>query len=283
MSLLFKPVFLLCAILGLMSLSCVNLKHISEFSEKSLEKIEVYETLPSGFYQVCQTDCRRKNIRDLDIHDVECTCSANKRADSITRVIYKSVTGYFYGLKNISANELTKYRTKDLGEALATGNFGPLQLNEEDVRAYSKISTIAMRAFTDGYRRAKIKNYVSQAHEPLTVLIHFLQLNLGGNLIGKLEVQKSILKNFYFDQVSNQRLSIYERTKFAEDYFNNISEINAKQDELKDFTETLKTIAEGHLLLYTNINDLSDEQVKNQLASLQYRLQTSFPSYLKSN
>lgn len=283
MSSLFKPIFLLGALMGLLSWNCVNLKHISEFSEKSLEKIEAYESLPSGFYLACQTDCRHKSIRNLDIHNIECTCTENKKADSITRIIYTSVTGYFYGLKNLSDNKLTKYQTKDLTEALATGDFGPLQLNEEDVRAYSKISTIVLRAFTDGYRRAKIKTYVRQAHEPLMVLVRFLQLNIAGNLNGKLEVQKSILKNFYFDQVSNPQLSIYERTKFAEDYFNSISEINAKQNELKDFAETLKTIAEGHLLLYTNINDLSDKQVKNQLSTLQYQLQASSTSYLKNN
>ncbi|SDE03910.1 hypothetical protein SAMN05421636_10322 [Pricia antarctica] len=246
--------------------SCVNLKHVGKFSETSIEGIEKYETISPGFSKVCLQDCQQTYIRKLQIHNTDCDCSQNQKADSITQVIYNATKGYFYGLSHLSQNELTNYKTDDFTEALATGDFGPITLNEADVKAYSDVSTLVLRAFTDGFRRKKIKEYVAQAHGPLLKLLHFLELNLTGNLKGKLEVQKSSLKNFYFDFIRDKKLSVYERTKFAEDYFQRITEIDKQQNELETFIKILREVAEAHTLLYNNVSNMSTEEVKKELA-----------------
>ncbi|WP_149275167.1 hypothetical protein [Pareuzebyella sediminis] len=282
MPLLFKSYVFLGILVALVSSSCVNLKHIAEFSETSLEGIGQYEQLASSFHQRCEADCEQQSIRNLTIHDVTCNCTPDKKADSITTIIYKSISGYLFGLKTISASKLTRYQTQDLTDALTTGDFGPIKLNTDDVKAYSNISTVILRAFTDGYRRSKIKKYVSEAHEPLTQLVHFLRLNLAGNLNGKLEVQKSLLKNFYFDLVADEKLSVYERTKFAEDYFNSLKDIETKQEELKNFSKALESISEGHQVLYTHINNLTDDEVKTKLGALKNRWNSAMHTYFKT-
>ncbi|NNE78405.1 MAG: hypothetical protein HKN31_15185 [Pricia sp.] len=262
------PIVLFALILG----SCVNLKHVGEFSKTSVESIDEYDALPISFLQICVEDCEQKHIQNLQIHDTSCDCKQNKKADSITQVIFNGVRDYLIGLTDISQNKLTNYQTDDLTNALGTGDFGPLKLAQEDVNAFSKVSTVILRAFTDGYRRNKIKAYVTDAHEPLLKLLRFLELNLTGNMKGKLEVQKSSLKNFYFDFVRDKNLSVYERTKFAEDYFQSIAEIEKKQKELDVFAMTLQHIAEGHKTLKVNIDNLTDKKVKGQLARYASRL-----------
>jgi len=262
--------------------ACINLKHVGELSKTSIEGIEKYETLPQSFTQICTEDCEQRSISDFKIHNTACDCEQNIKADSITRVIYETTRDYFYGLVDISDNKLTGYQTADLNTALATGDFGPVKLNEADVNAYSKVSTLLLRAFTDGYRRKKVKEYVSQGHEPLKVMIHFLEMNLSGNLNGKLEVQKSTVKNFYFDFVMNKKLSPYERTKFAEDYFRRISEISRKQKELDAFSTILQEIEGVHEILYQNINNLEDKEVKGKLARLGRKLKNAIAALSKS-
>lgn len=260
-------IFTLCLVAVTLSMgSCVNLKHISEFSEYSIEGIEQFETLAPSFSEVCQQDGRQESIRKFDIHRADYDCGQNQKADSITEVINNATKNYFYGLLDLSQNDLTNYRTDGFTEALATGDFGPIKLNETDVKAYSDISNLLLRAFTDGFRRKKIKEYVAQAHGPLLKLLHFLELNLVGNLSGKLEVQKSSLKNFYFDFVKDKKLSDYERTKFAEDYFRRLLEITAQQKELEIFAEILQEIAEGHTNLYNNVSNMTDAEVRTALA-----------------
>lgn len=248
------------------STSCVNLKHVGEFSESSIEGIEKFEALSYNFERNCTDECLQKGIEKLKIHGQTCVCTADKKADSITTLIYNTTRDYFYGLTDISKNQLTNYKTEELTQTLATGDYGSLSLNETDVKAYSSISTIILRAFTDGFRRKKIKEYVRRANEPLQTLLHFLDLNLSGNLIGKMEVQKNSIKSFYFDLISNTELSIYERTKFTEDYFRRISELTAKQEELETYSKVIKTIAEGHTILYNDISKLTEDEIKGQLA-----------------
>lgn len=275
-----KQIYLVLS-LTLVVCSCVNLRHVEEFSKTSIEAIEKYESLPQNFTKICIEDCIQKNIGNFKIHQTACECHQNERADSITQVIYTVTRDYFYGLVDLADNKLTNYQTANLTSTLATGDFGPVKLNEADVNAYSKVSTLLLRAFTDGYRRKKMKDYITQSHEPLEVLLHFLELNLSGNLNGKLEVQKSSIKDFYFDHVSNKKLSSYERTKFAEDYFRRIAEIDDKQKELKSYSLVLSEIAAGHDTLYANINNLKDEKVKGKLTRLSRRLKRSISSLYK--
>lgn len=260
-----KKIWLLPCVAFLLG-SCVNLRHVGEFSLKSIEGIEQFDSLSPSFSGVCLQDQHQERIRRFDIHQTDYDCTQNQKADSITQVIYNATKSYFYGLSDLSQNELTNYRTDDLTQALATGDFGLIKLDETDVKAYSDISTLLLRAFTDGFRRKKIKEYVAQAHGPLLKLIHFLELNLAGNLSGKLEVQKSGLKNFYFDFVKDKSLSDYERTKFAEDYFRRISEITAQQNELETYVQILQKIAEGHTTLYNNVSNMTDDEVRKELA-----------------
>ena len=261
-------IFAMLTVAGALILgSCVNLRHIAGFSEHSIAGIEQYESLSSSFSDVCLEDGHQESIRKFDIHHTDYDCAQNQKADSITRAIYDTARDYFYGLSDLSQNELTDYRTDDLTQTLATGNFGPIKLSETDVKAYSDISTLLLRAFTDSYRRKEIKEYVTHAHGPLLKLLQYLEGNIAGNLNGKLEVQKANLKNFYFDFVKDKNLSDYERTKFAEDYFDRLSEISTKQAALKTFAEVLREIADGHLTLYNNIGNMTDKQVRKELAS----------------
>lgn len=263
-----KPLssILVLILVAITSTSCINLKHVGEFSESSIESIEKFETLLYNFEKSCTGTCLQKSMEELKIHGQDCVCTDDKKADSITALIYNTTRSYFYSLSDISKNELTDYKTDELTQALATGDYGTLSLNEADVKAYSGISTIILRAFTDGYRRKKIRDYVTRANEPLQTLLHFLDLNLSGNLVGKLEVQKNTIKSFYFDLIADTDLSLYERTKFTEDYFQRTAELTAMQEELKTYSTVLKTIAEGHAILHNNINKLTEEEIRGQLA-----------------
>ncbi|SHJ25178.1 hypothetical protein [Pseudozobellia thermophila] len=263
------------------AIGCVNLKHVSEFSDSSISALANYETLPTSFAQACRENCRQEHIANFNVYRTECDCSSDEKADSITRLIYTTSMQYFEGLMQISDNTLTYYETSDLSGILGSGNFGPVQLQEEDVKAHSKIATLVLRAFSDGYRRNRIKQYIKEADAPLQVLIHFLRLNLNGNLNGKLEVQKGKAQNLYFDLVNDKSLSTYERTKFAEDYFKRISQIDENQRQLQRFDEVLDEIAKGHQTLYANLDGLDDNEVKGRLARLRYRLDQA-ASFLSS-
>lgn len=270
--------------LGLLALfivvaGCTSLKKVSEFSNSSIDGIQKYEEISTSFSKICLENCEHQKIEALKIHGTDCDCSNDVKADSITRLIYLTIQNYFYSLRDISNNEITSYHTDELGQALTSGNFGTVQLKEKDVEAFSGISTLIFNAFADGYRSKKVKGYVRTGDAHLQILLHFLNTNLAGNLQGKLEVQKSTLKNYYFDHVADKTLSVYERTKFAEDYFKRIAGINEKQKELEAYSEILRTISTAHTSLNANIDNLEADEIGRLLenyGNVLYKASTPF-------
>lgn len=245
--------------------SCVNLKHVNDFSSSSLKSIKKFEEINYSFKQNCLDNCQDKKIDDLSLSSIDCDCKLNEKADSVTLWIYNSVRGYFDGLTNLSDNDLTTYKMDALTKALTEGDFGSIKIEKEQVEAYSKISKILLKAFTDEYRKKKIKNYVKEANEPIKVLITFLDFNLSSNLVGNLKVQKKSIEEYSFELLKDSSLSIIEKRKVLEDYYNRINSIEAKEKELLTYSKSLKKIIEGHQKLTDNIEKLSQDEIKEAL------------------
>jgi hypothetical protein len=260
-----KKFTLVLILLSLGLSSCVILKHVNDFSSSSLKSIKKFEEINYSFKQSCLDNCQDKKIKDLNLNANDCDCKLNEKADSVTLLIYNSVRGYFDGLTSLSNNDLTSYKMDALTKALTEGDFGSIKIEKEQVEAYSKISKILLKAFTDEYRKKKIKKYVKEANEPIKVLITFLDFNLSSNLVGKLNVQKKRIESYYFDLIKDSTLSTIEKRKVVEEYYAQLNKNEAKQKELVTYSKALKKIAEGHQKLVDNIEKISDDEIKELL------------------
>jgi hypothetical protein len=245
--------------------SCINLKYVNVFSSSSLQSIQKFEEINYSFKQNCLDNCLDKKINNLDLDVKDCDCGLNERADSVTLLIYNSIRGYFDGLTSLSDNDLTSCKMDALTKSLTEGDFGSIEIGKEQAVAFSKISKILLKAFTNDYRKKKIKEYVEEANEPLKVLISFLDFNLSGNLKGKLNVQKQRIEINYFDLTKDATLSTFEKRKAVEEYYSRLSAIEEKQTELVTYSKALKKIAEGHQKLADNIETFSKKEIKDLL------------------
>ena len=244
---------------------CVNLKHVYNFSSSSLVAVTKFEDIDYSFKQSCLDKCREKKIYELNINTNDCDCRANDKADSITLLIYSAVKGYFIGLTSLSHNELTNYKTDALNNALTEGDFGSLKIDKTHVEAYSNISKILLKAFTDNYRQRKIKTYIKGADKSISVLIRFLDFNLSENLIGKLNVKKERIKSYYFDLTQDTSLTTNAKRKYVEEYYSIMQAIETKQMELLTYSKALKQIAEGHQKMVESSDKLNTKDIKEQL------------------
>jgi len=255
------PIFLLVAGLS----SCVNLKHVSDFSSSSLKSIKNFEEIDYSFKQNCLDNCQDQKINKLMLSSHDCNCEADEKADSITFLIYTAVKGYLDGLTNLSGNNLTNYKMDMLTKALTKSDFTTIKLEKAHVEAYSNISQILLNDFTNKYRKHKIKEFVKAGNEPLQVLISFLDFNLSANLTGKLNVQKQVIKEVYFDLTKDQTLSTFEKRKAVEEYYQRLGEIEDKQSALACYSKVLKKISGGHQKLADNIDRMNIYEMKDQL------------------
>jgi hypothetical protein len=244
---------------------CVSLEHVHNFSSSSLESVRKFEAIDYSFKQSCLDNCYNGKINDLIISDSVCNCKADERADSITLIIYRAINGYLNGLSNLSENNLTNYKLEPLSQSVTNFELGSLKFEKSQVEAYSTISSILLRAFTDKYRRQKIREYIKAGNNPVNVLIGFLDFNLSENLSNKLNVEKQFIKDTYFDLTKDATLSVYEKRKAVEEYYDRTGKIDLQQKELLTYSRSLKKIATGHQKLTENIGRLSKAEIKVEL------------------
>lgn len=244
---------------------CVNLKHVNQFSLTSLESIKSFEDLNYSFEQSCKDKCIDEHIYNLELKAQACNCQLDKVADSITLKIYNTIYGYFDGLSKLSNNDLTAYKTEDLETALIEGDFGSITIEEKHVTSYSKMSRILIRAFTDTYRKKKIKDYVKAANKPIKELIVFLDLNIAANLNGKLNTRQERLEGDYLDIIKDASLSAFEKRNALKEFYAIQETIQLQKNKNLAFSKALLKVSEGHQNLYDNIDKLSLKTVQESL------------------
>lgn len=252
--------------------SCANKKGISTFSNEGVSGLKKFEEIQYGFTRNCEEACLDKNIREFNVSPGPCNCSADQKADSINRIIYSAALGYFQGLAMLADNEKTHLNTSGLTGILSAGDFGPVTLKTEQVDAFSRITATLMKVATNKYRVKNLRKYIIQAAGSLPVLLEFLHLNLAGNLSQKLEVRKMRLKDFYFDYSRDPELSAYERTKFVEDYYKQLGELSAEQEQIQLFSDIIILLMEGHTELTRQIENPRESVPPEELLRLVSKL-----------
>ncbi|GAA0878243.1 hypothetical protein GCM10009119_12110 [Algoriphagus jejuensis] len=253
--------------------SCVNLKSVSNFSATSTASISNFENLDYTFSDHCKDRCEDEAVRKFELsRALECSCDLYSKADSVTRVLYQTINGYFVGLGNLAQNELTNYSANAAVNAMTASEFGPLKIDENLVGAYSAISNTLLRATTDFYRKRKIAAYIGEANGPIQVLLDKFQIIILSNLKGELRFKRERLYVYYMDMKMNRTLlSDYEKGKATRDYYQALDDIQLKEKQMDVFAQGLQEIGRGHQALYENRDKLS---VKNlALTMLDYSAQ----------
>lgn len=272
---------LILLMLAVVSSSCVNLKSVNNFAVKSQKSIKQFEDIHYSFTQSCQDECHNKKIKNLTLDADSCECILDEKADASTLMIYNAIEGYLSGLASLSNDELTDYKFDAVANALKEGDFGSMSINKEHVDAYSKISETLTKAFTDGYRKRKIKEYVTEANEPLKVLISFLDFNLSENLNGVLNAEKEKIKSYYFGLTTDESLPKKERRNAAESYYQELQKIETKQKEIQTYSKALKKISEGHQNLADNIDKMTKAEIKEMLTQYASEIQDIISEFNK--
>lgn len=264
--------------------ACVHLKAINDYAEKSASGIKKFEDLRYGFQQYCVESCTLEAMRRFDIRrTADCNCSLYKTADSVSLIIFQSLKKYFDGLTALSDNDKSKTAFNTLQKSLTTGEFGSIQINDTDVKAYGTIANILFRASTDVYRRNKIKMYIADANEALQVLLQKFQFILEQNLGGELNIKKEKLYTYYKELSLSARLSDFEKGHATKDYYDQLESTNEKQAQIKMFVKGLKAIGLGHQQLYEKRNQLNAKAIQAQIKQYASDIQEFTAAFNKLN
>ncbi len=247
---------------------CVSLKHVNEYSVNALTGLTKYEKLSLDFEKACKMHCFLDKLDSLQTDIDQCYCAADRKADSVTLLIYNAIKGYFDGLASLSDNELTSYKMDELSAALASDELGKVKLSEEQANAYTAISGILLRAFTDGYRKKRIGIYIKEANEPVNLLLNYLDFNIAKNLQGKINVLKERYILLTDEFIDDESLSLFDKKTVLLLFYEKMDEATRWEQEIVVWSKALQKIKEGHRKLAENAANLKAIEVKRAL--LQY-------------
>lgn len=265
-----KKLILSTIILILGLTGCLNLKSVNDYSSTSLKSIKKFEDINYSFNQHCIDECQFEAIKTFTIvrkPEEYCKCVLYQEADKVTQLIYNSINGYFEGLSNLSNDKLTTYNFDALTKSLKEGNFGKtgVQITSAQVDGYAKISQILLRATTDLYRKNKIRDYIEQANAPIQTLLDSFKFILKSNLENEINVKKEKLYDYYTEMKIRGTLSEYEQGKAVIEYYQQVSALNGKENQIETFAKGLDKIKEGHQKLYDNRNKMTTKELSEML------------------
>ena len=262
--------------------SCTSLKPVTAVSDKSLKSLALFEEIPTTYNAFCEERCQfnliRKNqvVRDTAIN---CDCHLFTDADKATTKVYKAISAYFNSLGEISKGDLTTYDTKALNEALVEGKFASLTIDKNTVTAYSTLGRVILQAFTDGYRKRKLKAVIESANPSVQTLLTVFETSMT-NLIAELEFQKE--RNYtLYNELLMERQTGYDKVKLTTDYYNQINSIRLKQSQLRTFSKSLNTIGKGHQKLFENRNKITAKEIRQLLGDYSAMLQDLIVDFKK--
>lgn len=315
---LYRSFFYCSVCLILCLFSCTNLKQVNNYASTSYTCISKYDDIDYGFVRHDLEDSLLVFVSTYHIvREPASTFAEARKADSVTNLIYCAIKGYFDGLAKLSDPNLTNYNTDKLNTALATGQFGRVSVDSTHASAYSKLTGAVLGLVSDAYRSNKLKKYIVEAKQPLDVLLKSFIFILDRDLKGELRAKKSSLyayysalgkidqndeKNFYDlinDQgnqdskkidpsykkeflIFNKKLnSIYkfELQKAATDYYQQVSEINLKLQQIDVYIKSLHEIQEGYQKLYDNVDKISEANVKDEISGSAGKIKTMISSF----
>jgi hypothetical protein len=240
--------------------ACASLKPVNDFATASLLGAQKFETLPVSYQSLCMDNCKEQDIKSGKLNPSKCDCTTARLADSVDGLFYKTLAAYLDGLEKLSAGGTTDYKFDGVSDQL-TG----LGVSATDAGAYAKLGSILTKAITDGYRTRKIGAYITEANEPLQIIIVHLRANIGTSLYIDLEKNKSKLEGDYLDLVKKSNGNAFERRKIIEEFYTLKAGMESELKALKAYAALLQTIADGHRKLTDNLDKLDKAGLKDMI------------------
>jgi hypothetical protein len=246
--------------------SCINLKPVNDFSSTSIKSLEKYKDLEITHKFSCEKLYYYRNLSQFNLKITEPNCDFQKKADEANLILYNSVLNYFSGLEKITDDEIVSHNLEKLVETISGENLQDfVNLDDKQKTAFSKLGTLLFRAFTDGYRKEKVKEFVKDADPHIEIIIDALSDNVSKLKLSPLKTIKDSYEQLYSDLTKDSLGSKYDKINAYKEYLDQLRKIRVIEKKVDTYIKSLAKIKEGHKKLASNIDQLKKDQVKNQL------------------
>lgn len=286
---------ILILVLAVVNSGCVDLSAIRKFAEISTEAGQQFPQLAKDLNGSCMRRYYYQKIREEqfrpermpDITNPDPTSpamsEARERCGKFTeqekRLIEANavMVNYLQAMAALAADDLTSFdqSLNGLGNSFTAANV----FNEAEVKAVKNLAGLLLTAFTDGYRRKKLKTTIENHNEDVKTLAAALQRIAAQNYILELKNEQGQLRSYYIDSIRDyadymKRVAAKDGSENKEDSVQNplpVIQVKRQWDEeeldlrnkitaAESYGKIMQNISEGHQKLFDNRNKLNSKE-----------------------
>lgn len=254
--------FLQTAILLLLT-SCLNLQVVHQFSEEALESTAEFEQINLNFQQLCE---KKKVMEAVQAGSIQRNyregCQLQILADSAVLKMQHAIIDYLHGLYLLTSDQRVSYSLDPVSQALQGHSW--LNLQEKELSSYQKIIELVAQASTEGFRKRKTTDYVTQAQEPLNILIDKLIFVMNEPLReGALQQQEMLY--LHTRELADSAHSFLEKGNLIQAHAKELDYYGQQLNLMDTYVAILHTVKKGHQQLYEKRHHLDKDDTLEAL------------------
>ncbi len=256
--------FLPAILAGLVFLSaCADLKSIRVFADKSAD-LAGYTSLSADYPRSVE---RQKRYQEEKYHaKLDEELQKRNAQQPALLALHKGVEEYMSALGALASDELVS--CDQSVDALAGEIKKAKLIDDSKADAFASLTKLIAKASTDLYRQKKLKQIIGEANNDFQTVIIALSDIVGKDFTSSLDNEAVAVDKYYKKIITIAEKAPPQQAAIEllkERWQERRDEVKVKREACVLYVKTLKSIGEGHQMLFDNKDHLSTKQVANSI------------------
>jgi hypothetical protein len=233
---------------------CVNLAPIREFTSRAPDSA-VYQDLTAHY--LGHHDYLKRFRAPAQWPDLDQRAIARQKQEEALLGLHRGLVEYLNALGTLASDELVSYDTAldDLADEIKAQNL----VFAAQADAFVALSGFIAKAATDGYRRRKLKAFISAGNEPFQNVVAALTNIVGRDFVRELDSERGEADGYYQEIIADAEESGTQHAALAllkERQFAQARELGRRQEACRAYVAALRAMARAHQTLYDRRDQL---------------------------
>ena len=269
-----KTLLILCFVSLVFLVSCVDLTAIRKFADTSADSAG-YTSLTTDYINSIE---RLKRYQEEKFYkELDKQIEIRQKQKKPLLALHKGVEDYMHALGALASDDLVSY-DKSLGSLSTEIKNAKLPgVEDKQVQAISGLTKLLAKAFTDGYRRAKLEEFIKESNSDFQSVIAAMTTIAGEAYVSSLDIEIVAVNEYYKNIVKISEKNPPQQASIEllkENWKSKIDAIDTKKQSCVLYTDTLKKIGQGHQSLFDNCDKLNTREFKAIISGYKNDIET---------
>ena len=243
--------------------ACADLQSIRQFADASADSVG-YTALSKDYSQSME---RLKRYQDNNTM-LDKAFQTRKAQQTALLALHKGVEKYLHALGALAADELISYDASV--DSLAAEIKKAKLIDDSKADAFGSLTKLVAKAATDLYRQRKLNQMIGEANTDFQTVITALRDIVEKDFTSSLDNEAATIDKYYKEIIILSKKTPPQHAAIAllmEKWQEKSDAVKEKKQACNLYAKTLKTIGEGHQMLFDNKDKLSTKQVLDRITA----------------